>query len=135
MFDMPDMVREIGAKTLSIAPLYEFPEIKENAASEEMDKKKLRAVLQEKCRKYGISLEESFDSKVNAFCHKPFSKMFITYDARVSPCTSMPLKFGPYTTLMDSWNSKEMIDFRKKVLSRNYPEWCRESCKCRIKMN
>ncbi|MGC8929235.1 MAG: radical SAM/SPASM domain-containing protein [Candidatus Woesearchaeota archaeon] len=130
---LPEFCKEIGAKILYVNKLHETEYykgmIKEPEKIEKIEKELIR-----KCKthnlKLGLNLRDAIileNSQI--ICREPFYQAYINCEGYLTPCSMMPhIKLKKANEVMEVWNSKEIIDFRKKIINGNYPDWCVKKC-------
>ena len=68
---------------------------------------------------------------VRGICEAPFTTLYINYLGYMTPCCSWT--WANLSNMLESrfwrtWNSKEIRQFRNRMLQRNYPEHCKTWC-------
>jgi MoaA/NifB/PqqE/SkfB family radical SAM enzyme len=129
---MPEFCIEVGAKKLYVNKLHETKNYK-GLIRDVKEIERIERILKEKCKKYnielGLNLLDFTLYRKNDICMEPFYKMYINCEGYITPCSVMPhVKLRKSNDIMKLWNCKEMIDFRKRIILGNYPEWCMEKC-------
>lgn len=74
-----------------------------------------------------FSFKESNSSLV---CHIPYKKIFISPNGDVYPSCFCKNKIGNlnYNSLEEVWNSKQMQEYRKRIIENNIKGFCGNSC-------
>lgn len=135
---LPEFCKEVGAKKLYVNKLHETNDYK-GLVDDVKKVETIEEILKEKCKKYNIELglnliDETIIKNENVICMEPFYKIFINSEGYLTPCSVMPhVKLKKCNDIMKLWNSEEMINFRKRVISGDYPKWCVEKCNMRNK--
>ncbi|RLF28879.1 MAG: hypothetical protein DRN05_02990, partial [Thermoplasmata archaeon] len=93
---------------------------------------KLAKELKNKCEKLGIKFKTDIfypKKRKNSICASPFYKLFFNSNGYTTPCPIMPhFNLIKTTDIMEAWNSKEMLKFRRRIIKGDYPKWCRDHC-------
>jgi len=61
------------------------------------------------------------------FCFQPFETLYINSRGYATPCCAWEYnELVTCNNIPDCWNSKEIQDFRKKLLNFDYPDYCKK---------
>ncbi len=123
---MPRRMSLCGVKKISFQKVIHRNEF----CDEEIpDLGKILKELKRECEKHNVNFEYIKEPK-RVRCYEPFRGFGVTWDGNIVPCCrieNVDVGEGKYE-VEESWNGKKMIEFRKAILERKYPECCKRSC-------
>ena len=149
LLGVPDMLSEVG----NVRHVY-FQPVEVDFLEWERDEYyisreewfELRDTVLEKCRKHGLQTnidDPDFDPlffKPFDICEYPFSGYItLNYEGFVAPCCRLTqvahmgdLKEQSFD---DVWNGEPFTRLRELIIAGDYPSYCHDRCKYRVKMN
>ena len=105
-----------------------------------------QGTISEKCKRYGFETnvdEPDFDplfSEPFSLCEYPFfGYITLNYEGFVAPCCRLTnvVHMGDLKEMSfeEVWNGKSFRELRDLMISGDYPSYCHDRCKYRVKMN
>ena len=149
LLNIPEMLREVkNVRQLYFQPV-EVEFLGWNRDDFFMSREELvefRETISDKCKTYGLETnvdEADFDPlffEPFSICEYPFfGYITLNYEGFVAPCCRLTnvahmgdLKQQSFN---DVWNGKHFRKLRELMISGNYPSYCHDRCKHRVKMN
>ncbi|MCK4550330.1 MAG: radical SAM protein [Candidatus Aenigmarchaeota archaeon] len=131
---MPEFCVSVGAKILSIQCLLESEASRSNniISAESAETKKLLDKIEKKCNKMQIEFKNVniIEADVSThYCFDPFYKAFINVNGYITPCASfVKEELNKSDNFYSMWNSVEAKNFRKRIITKQYPDFCKGLC-------
>lgn len=132
IFDMPSLCHGVGAKYLRILSMVEYDsDSVRSIRLEDFDSRRyalLRKELRTRCRMLGVDLIMQKRLR-DDLCLTPFNFANIDVEGNLTVCCTLPeVTVGNVLKedFLSVWNSKRMMQWRKMLLTGNYPKPCRD---------
>lgn len=136
---MPEFARELGCEEITFANLKIWNDNFQQYHPLSTDKRKeIGNIIYDKCKKYGLktNIKTFYNDgiKNKIFCDTIFTEFNVNVDGYLLPCCKELAKpICKITNFEDTWNSKQVKEFRERMLSRDFPDFCKKFCIREIK--